>query len=357
MRRSLSLVKRFYGKQTLPSIGISDIAAQRVSFRSISQRMDITDQYLESPSLHEVVQILYVEKRLQSSMGEFSRILCIHALFRRTWEVEAYFKQPLTLWSPVAEKQDIKSTETSSPVWLPGIQTYSRWRNSACDCLDILHWHANSVIGAASGMEHPTVLHLHLARVVLLTPFAQIVQLAHLMTEQSEPKSDLEIVETRNHVRRWAMEDQHKARLAMIHAGVLFWHVRRYSTDAFYEPSSVFLATLALWAYGTFAQNTSGATGDSHSPQVDEDAESPFPTSMALDRPADDELVQLFVKRGSLMRANITGVGNLCSAKGPGRVLIEGRKLLVGLKCWAYSRRAVRTLALLADICSREHLV
>lgn len=286
-------------------------------------------------------------------MGEFSRILCIHALFRRTWEVEAYFKQPLTLWSPAAEKQDIKSRQTSNPVWLPGIQTYSRWRNSACDCLDILHWHANSVIGAASGMEHPTVLHLHLARVVLLTPICHIVQLAHLMTEERGPNSEAQIAETRSFVRRWAREDQHKARLAMIHAGMVFWHVRRYSTDAFYEPSAVLHATLAMWAYGTFALNTSGLAGGGTSPQDDDDAETLFPTSMQLDRPADDELVQLFVRQGGLMRANVTRVGNLCSARGPGRVLLEGRNLLVDLKCWRDSRKAVRTLARLSEVCQR----
>ncbi|KAL7915557.1 C2H2 transcription factor-like protein [Trichoderma velutinum] len=305
-------------------------------------------------SLHEVIQILYVEKRLQSSTGEFSRILCIHALFRRTWEVEAYFKQPLTLWSPAAEKQVIKSKEMSSPVWLPGIQIYSRWRNSACDCLDVLHWHANSVIGAAGGMEHPTVLHLHLARVVLLAPFRHIVQLAHLLTREREPRSDQEITETRNHIRRWAVEDQYKARLAMIHAGVSFWHVRRYSVDGFYEPSAVFLATLAMWAYGTFAPHTSRPVEDSHSPQSDEDAESPFPTSMQLDRPADDELVQLFVKRGGTIRANVTGVGNLCSPKGPSRVLLEGRKLLMDLNCWGYSHWSVRTLTLLIEMCQEN---
>ncbi|KAE9379029.1 hypothetical protein N431DRAFT_396985 [Stipitochalara longipes BDJ] len=317
-----------------------------------------------SPSLHAAVQLAYIEKRIQSSTGEFSRILCIHALFRRTWEVEAYFKQPLTLWTPTAEKQDIKTISRSMPVWLPGIQTYSKWRNSACDCLDILHWHANSVIGAASGMEHPTVLHLHLARVILLTPFRQIVQLAYLLTNEPLPatEEDLDIPSLRKHIQRWALEDQHKARLAMIHAGVLFWHVRRFSADAFYEPSSVFLATLALWAYGTFAARTSPLPQpqpDSQSPQAankddDDDAESLFPTSMQLDRPADDELVQLFVKRGASMRANITGVGNLCSAKGPVRVLVEGRNLLAGLKTWGERKRGIRVLSALIEVCRQE---
>lgn len=167
-------------------------------------------------------------------------------------------------------------------------------------------------------MEHPTVLHLHLAQVILLTPYRQILQLAELMCSKRQPNQ--EISSFWKHIQKWALEDQHKARLAMIHAGVLFWHVRRFAADAFYEPSSVLLATLALWAYGSFAAPTSGinAQREGESPQAeDDDAESLFPTSIQLDRPADDELVQLFVKRGAVMKANITGVGNLCSAKDP----------------------------------------
>lgn len=287
-------------------------------------------------------------------MGEFSRILCIHALFRRTWEVADYFKQPLTMWIPTAEKQNISAIAQSMPVCLPGIETYSKWRNSACDVLDILHWHANSVIGATSGMEHPTVLHLHLARVVLLTPIQTIVQLAQGISAEASPNVIQDILELKKQVQRWAVEDQHKSRLAMIHAGVLFWHVRRYSVDAFYEPSSVFLATLALWAYGTFAIHIPRKNQEGDNPQESEDSESLFPTSMQLDRPADDELVQLFVKRGASMKANITGVGNLCSAKGPVRVLTEGRRLLLGLKCWRYNQRAIWTLTALIRVCKQQ---
>ncbi|KAH9222808.1 hypothetical protein DL95DRAFT_285815 [Leptodontidium sp. 2 PMI_412] len=315
-----------------------------------------------SASLHDTIQLAYIEKRLQSSTGEFSRILCVHALFHRTWEVEKYFKQPLTLWTPTAEKQDIKTIESSLPIWLPGNPTYSKWRNSACDCLDILHWHANSVIGAASGMEHPTVLHLHLARVILLTPIQQILDLTKLLTHTSAPPNGPQIVTLRRHIQRWALDDQHKARLATIHAGVLFWHVRRYSSDAFYEPSSVLLATLSLWAYGTFAPHTppkraNNSTSPGSAPQdSDQDAEatSLFPTSIQLDRPADDELVQLFVKRGQSMRANITGVGNLCSAKGPLRVLNEGQNLLKGLKIWGEGKRGIERLRKLSEVCILE---
>ncbi|KAH7360640.1 C2H2 transcription factor-like protein [Rhexocercosporidium sp. MPI-PUGE-AT-0058] len=317
-----------------------------------------------SASLHETIQLAYIEKRLQSSTGEFSRILCVHALFHRTWEVEKYFKQPLTLWTPTAEKQDVKNIESSLPIWLPGNPTYSKWRNSACDCLDILHWHANSVIGAASGMEHPTVLHLHLARVILLTPIQQILDLTRLLTDTSAPPNEPQVTSLRKHIQRWALDDQHKARLAIIHAGVLFWHVRRYSSDAFHEPSSVLLGALSLWAYGTFAPHAppkrieiNNTTSPVSAPQdFDEDVEatSVFPTSIQLDRPADDELVQLFVKRGQSMRANITGVGNLCSAKGPLRVLNEGQNLLKGLKIWGEGKGGIERLRKLSEVCILE---
>lgn len=198
------------------------------------------------------------------------------------------------------------------------------------------------------------MLHLHLARVILLTPFRQIVQLAESMVSQTNIDSESE-AQIRTHIMRWVLEDQHKARLAMIHAGVLFWHVRRFSADAFYEPSSVYISTLALWAYGTFAPRTTSPPPNPN-PPADEpspssDTESLFPTSMQLDRPADDELVQLFVKRGASMKANITGVGNLCSAKGPVRVLTEGRNLLLGLKGWGISGVGARTLSALVDVC------
>jgi hypothetical protein len=59
----------------------------------------------------------------------------------------------------------------------------------------------------------------------------------------------------------------------------------------------------------------------------DDDGE---PTFIRLDRPNDDEMVQLFVRSGrpSAMRAHITGVGDICSPQGPVKVLREGRKIL-----------------------------
>ncbi|KAA8568354.1 hypothetical protein EYC84_007390 [Monilinia fructicola] len=257
-----------------------------------------------SPTLHHALQRMYTEKRLQSSMGEFSRILLIHGLFRRTWEVESYLKQPLTQWTPTAQQQTLHHLSTTSSIWLPAYR--------------------------------------------------------HIPTGATQ------------HAIAWTS-----------YTGT------RTAVDAFYEARAVYLATLVLWAYGLFAvrgalraggadADGNGSRGDDMSrgrrneereggggggddddgDDDDDEAEEQFndfyPRSMQLDRPADDELVQLFVKRGQRMKALVMGVGNLCQRNGRGasRVLGEGRKLLGagkymwglrgcwGIDCGGYKRRA-----------------
>jgi hypothetical protein len=54
-------------------------------------------------------------------------------------------------------------------------------------------------------MERPTVLHLHLARVILLTPFRQIAQLTNLTTGETALGDDPDIAAVRKHAQRWAL--------------------------------------------------------------------------------------------------------------------------------------------------------
>ena len=300
------------------------------------------------PALQEALQHLYIEKKLPRDRGEFARIIIIHGLYHRLWEVSLYFSNPLSAWEPTARRQDSVETLPKQPVWLPSISTFAKWQNSTCDALDILHWQANATIGQASGFEHPTVLHLHFARVVLLAPCSDLINIAKSAgnPEANKTLSDASI----HNVRRWAVQHHYKARLAAVHAGVLFWHVRRYSADAFYESPSVALAALLLWAFGTYAPSRSSnrsavnnASRPHDSMNVDSTAETrngaeeidgPVSDIILLDRPTDDELVQQFIRRGHEMQAHITGVGNLYTAKAPQRVLDQACKLLSTLSPW-----------------------
>lgn len=253
---------------------------------------------------------------------------------------------------------------------MPENALYSKWRNAACDCLDVLHWAANATIAQHSGSEHNTVCHLHSSRVILLTPISEIVSLARSMATSESRQSLPQLTKLEGKVSLWVQKDQHKARLAMIHAGAVYWHVRRFSKAAFYEPTAVFLATLAMWAYASYtallsnpypATRTDSRSGsDSPSPASlntfftassdlsDDLLDHPLPTFIRLDRPNDDEMVQLFVRNGhpSRMKAHVSGVGNLLSPQGPERVLREGCKILSRMTLtWGSAAEYLRILS------------
>lgn len=313
---------------------------------------------VKQPTLEKALKILYVEKRLLKDTGDFARIILINGLYCQTWDVGTLLNRSLLRWTPSSRKGDAESQDLTGPVWLPQIPLYNQWRNAACDCLDVLHWIANSDI-AKAGTENATVLHLHFARVVLLAPYESVRNLTNLLVSESIRHGDpAQRFRTEcQQVRKWITEDQFKARLALVHCGIFFWHVRRYSLDAFYEPTKVFLVTLVVWAYGSLCppqQALRGSNGNSACPQREDEDDVDDISSIRLDRPCDDELVQLFIKRGRSMTATIMGVGNITSDNGPLRMLKEGRKLLATLDRWPIRDQYLKILTRLIDFCNQN---
>lgn len=318
------------------------------------------------PTLEKVLRVLYVEKRLLKNTGDFARVLLIHGLYCQTWDVGTILNRPLLRWTPSSQKGDAESHDLTGPAWLPQIPLYNQWRNAACDCLDVLHWIANSDI-AKAGTENSTVLHLHFARIVLLAPYEAVRNMAEILVSGDDVRDGGGAAERFRRecqqVQKWITDDQFKARLALVHCGIFFWHVRRYSLDAFYEPTKVFLVTLVVWAYGSLCppqQANAALRGSSNNngnrPREDEDWSCDLDdiSSIRLDRPCDDELVQLFIKRGRSMTATIMGVGNITAASGPLRMLKEGRKLLSTLDKWPIRNRYLQVLTQLIDVCGQN---
>jgi len=288
----------------------------------------------------EALQHLYIDKALLPELGDFSHTLLIYGVIQRTREMQDHVQHPLSRFEPIAEKR--QSCEVNmQPVWAPGVPLYTKWRNSACDCIDILHWQANAAIGMAAGIEPPKVLHLHFSRILMLVPLDQLLGLARMINIPYASSADTgkctpEENEMKRAIGRWALSDQYKARLAAIHAGCIFWHIRRYSTNAYYEPFAVLAATLTLWALGTFTPRLNAIN---QSPQMGESAiteqRSDVRDIILIDRPTDDELVQQFVRQGQQMRVHMTGVDDLWAPSAPYKVLREGRNLLATLGAWA----------------------
>jgi len=316
----------------------------------------------EPPTLLAALEDLFIEKSLSHDLGELPRILIIHGILQRSWEVNGYFEQVLSRYEPSNKKDSRKKLNLGS-IWMPTQPTFARWRNSSCDCLDILHWSANSYYMGLSGIEHATIMHLHIARVVLLSPLSDIINLARFTSEASTATSQSQILASEQAVRKWATQDQYKARLAVSHAGMLWWHVRRFSVNGFYEPVLVALATLLLWAFPTFrnkplagterGDQTVAVMSDNQSDRSDSE-EAGDCDIILLDRPTDDELKRDFVRRGHTMMPILAGVGNLYGDEAPILVLKEGRKILYSLTCWGMRWEWISVLERLLEATTRS---
>lgn len=316
---------------------------------------------------------MYTEKKVLPNIGELGRILIIHAIYHRTWDVFNYHREKLSSWTPTAKIEPIEDISSRAEHWLPSIPMVSRWRNIACDALDILHWSANSAAAEAAGLEHPIILHLHVARLVLLTPVIHIRQLVSRMLERPLEKSRTshsvaldrkKESEARNEIWRWVSQDKFKARLSIIHAGAIFWNTRRYSYNSPLEPFAIYLATLVTWAYGTFTRLSlkrrgpleNGSIIDATTPEETQNSSTPTPipnyvgtpreyitaaqcprrspspelSFLHLDRPCDDDLVQIFVRQGHKMTGNMARIGDICGPHAAGKTLREGARILSG---------------------------
>lgn len=308
-------------------------------------------------------------------------------MYRRVWEVARYQSDVLSDWLPTALSEPHHGITSEKSTTLSTSSVVSRWTNGSCDCLDILHWSAKTSILQASGFEHPTILHLHLARLILLAPVSDLQELAKAeLRRKTRSQSESHLYSTiqgqdlQNSLHKWVAHDQYKARLAIIHAGSVFWYLRRYSCGAVIEPFASYLATLVIWAYSMSTSAVKLPTSlpplgcesqgvdairisrsseaschhqdviiQSQQPTSDDHTISnyynplPLYTPIAgaleelenfgasliqLDRPCDDEIVQLFVRFGEQITPYMARIGDIRCRDAPGKVLREGRQLL-----------------------------
>jgi hypothetical protein len=284
-------------------------------------------------TLSRALETVYMEKKMPPNLCDFSCALLINAIYRNTQKIMMREQNALNSWTPTAVAQRFRDDSSSSKqdLWPYTNSITARWRNSACDCLDVLHWQANSEAARSSGSEHHSILHLHLARIIILTPTAYIQTLATTKSSKQDSSnfaSGPKPSNAHHQILQWAIRDRCKARLSIIHCGSIFWHVRRYSRNSILEPYAIYISTLVLWAYCITMQFPEVIDA------VNQDYEDdPEPHFLHLDRPLDDELVQTFVQNGHRISAHMSRVGNILDQSAPAKILKEGLSLLTGGSC------------------------
>lgn len=154
-----------------------------------------------------------MEREVKPDLGEFSRIILLHGIYHEIRQVRSYFRRPLSAWTPTAPgSSSHRRSDFAHGTTLAESETYSAWRNASLDCVDVMHWWANGIIALQSGMEHTTVLHLHLSRVVLLVPIDEILVIVRSMTRRANGealgRSAAEVHKAESEVLRWAHRDE-----------------------------------------------------------------------------------------------------------------------------------------------------
>jgi hypothetical protein len=320
-----------YALQEKPLMRLEDANTILPSHEESFENVDVMRTGKRLPcnlTMSAALEMMYFEKKLPTDLGELSHVILINAIYRHTKDVLEREQTRLNTWTPTALKQQRPDARHCQNTYFPNTTIASQWRNSACDCLDLLHWLANGKVARSAGFEHHTVLHLHLARIIVLTPI-KLIQSYATQTANARHSSELREDQAPNTIRfqllHWVIRDQCKTRLSIIHCSALYWHVRRYSCDSILEPYAIYIATLVLWAYSSCLNlpEVVGATNTSSEQDVD-------PSFLHLDRPIDDELVQAFVREGNKMAAYISKVGDIRNRSAPAKILKEGTALLAG---------------------------
>jgi hypothetical protein len=172
--------------------------------------------FLESPSLLTAVQLLFREKTFKQDMPEFSKIILLHGVYNEVFQLLKCYNRPLAGWIPTAQRPDAQENIPQHNQERNTKAMLTSWRNASLDCVDVLHWAANGIIAQLAGSEHPTVLHLHFSRVVLLVPHDSILILAASIASLSQdtrlrsvrrPKRQ-EVMLAEREVIEWAQRDE-----------------------------------------------------------------------------------------------------------------------------------------------------
>ncbi|KAK4556244.1 hypothetical protein LTR86_006941 [Recurvomyces mirabilis] len=326
-----------------------------------SSQAAFMDEERRQPTLAAAVAKLHHQLTLDDGTSQFASTVLIHAVIKRSWDVSQYLNGPLY----TSESEEHSGSQQAPPAtYLASVPSFPRWRNRACDSLDVLHWDALANSAKARGLEGPVFLQLHLARLLLLTPVKElliltdlqsldrsVIYLPHQLAWQRLSKATCE-----RHISIWASQDRYKARLAVVHAGAVFWHVRRAVTPRGETTD------LARGDTVQDRQQRHGGGSPLQGAHVEPDGAnhlvgrasnasqrglwSRMPQRYDIDRPVDDELVQHFVRKGQasvILKAE--GVEDLCTAAGARQILLEAVTILrASNSIWPLSENYALTL-------------
>lgn len=117
------------------------------------------------------------------------------------------------------------------------------------------------------------------------------------------------------------------ARIVVRHAAILFALFRTHSVRMYHGPSSIFLATITIWAYATLQPQEYGISDMINS------------TDIYLDREMSPNEEEAWASGTVPVSPRIAGVGCIQDSQGARRLLLEASQILGRREIWGINRR------------------
>jgi hypothetical protein len=126
---------------------------------------DPTNIHRENPILPEAVNTMFLGSEVHADLGDFGRTILLYGLCEEAARAREFFARTL---SPHSGQFFLRNDGH------PRLKSEA----NALNYVEVLHREETASITRAGSIESPIVLHLHMARLVLLAPYGSIQTLA-----------------------------------------------------------------------------------------------------------------------------------------------------------------------------------
>lgn len=277
------------------------------------------------PDLHTALRDLKSERDISPAVGDLARIMIVQAVFATTWSVRRAFNNPLIQQlSPLAE--------TPRRWHLQG-----QWRSM----LDTLAAHP-MMADESSTMASTVRCQTHHVTLLVYAPLTELLAFAGAEVSSSDKK---EVIHQK--LLAWVQDDNGRvARRAVLHASIIFNLIRTNSKSAFFEPFALLISTLTIWVYIQL-KPTLDANVQTQIRRASI-SEREKQKTVRLDKPKDEQAMQMWVEDGADLRGHISDVGNIAGPGAGQRLLQVACKMLVEMEAWPLSQGFARVLSILS---------
>ena len=278
----------------------------------------------EVPDLHAALCDMKNSRTIPQAVGDLARTMIVQAIFATAWNVRQAFKNPLT--------QHLSPLADTTCRW----RLQDQWRSM----LDKLAAHP-IMANESSPMAATVRNHTYHVMLLVYAPLTELLAFAGAEVSSSDKK---EVIHQK--LLAWIQDDNGRiVRRAILYASIIFNYIRTSSKSAFFEPFALLISTLTIWVYiqlkPTLETNVQPHIWRASISEREKQK------TVRLDKPKDEQMVQMWIEDGAGLRGHISDVGNIMGPGAGQRLLQVACRALLAMEAWPLSQGFARVLSIL----------